>query len=370
MNLSESSRFDSPLLIKDRKSGVTTPPPLILCGNGNLELGRQTSKALGDLICERNGFDTLRKEELQVEIFDNPTDKWPDQHIRSSRIKTEMTGRYVVIFNNPWPQPDKRLMETFFLIDAARTAGAGYITVVLPYFAYGRGDKKAEARTPIEARVVARVLEMLGSNRIITLDLHAEQTTGSVLIPWDNLYSSHLMIPEIKIEIDPDNAVYMSTDTGGLKRADAYNKRAEGKGIAFEIKARKLNADTSDPEVSAFVGNVDGRDVVIIDDESVSFSSIYLAAMSAVEHGARSVIAVVSHLKDGYSEDNTDFDKMWNLLNGMPSQFRRLITTDTVDHLPEIRNHPLVKIIPTANFFAEIIWRNFSAVSLSPDLID
>lgn len=364
------SGFKEPLLIRDRKTGGLARPPLVVCGRGNPVLGRETTQALGALICERNEFDASRIEELMAEIYDAPASQWPDGHRRISRIKSELTGRQVFIFNNPWPRPDERLMETLMMIDAVRSAGSASINVVLPYFAYGRDDKKIDARTPIGARVVAQMLQTIGANRIITLDLHAEQTTSTVWTPWDNLYASHMMIPALLAEIDPDNAIFMSTDTGGLKRVDAFNKRAKGKGIAFDLKARLLNADTSEPEAIAFIGDVEGRDVVILDDESVSLSSISIAAKAAAKNKARRIIAGVSHLKDARPEDNSDFPKMWESLNDLPPQFMKLITTDTVDHLPEIREHPLIKILPTADFFAEVVWRNFSGVSLSPDLID
>ena len=304
------------------------------------------------------------------ELYAEPAGRYPDGHIKIFSITTECTGRHVFIFQTPWPKPNERIMEVLFMIDAARRAGAAQITAVLTHFAYGRGDRKNEPRVPIEASLVAKLLEFAEAKRIITLDLHAEQTEGSVLIPWDNLYASHFMIPRLLQEIDPENGRIMSTDAGGLKRAGAYSKRSKAQGIAFDVKEREVNEQASDPNSRLFIGDVCDRDVAIVDDESVSLSSLHTAAWEAARNGARKIVAAISHLKDANSEDNTDFPMMWNRLNNMPTQFTKLITSDTVDHLPQIRNHPLVEILDTSPFWAEVIWRTAFGIQLSPDLID
>jgi len=360
----------APFLVRDRLTQGYTRPPLLLNGNGNIALGQKTAAALGNLICQRNDVKPAFRDLLMSDLYAEPVGHYPDGHRRIHSVSQEFSGRKVFIFQNPWPKPDIRLFETFLMIDAVRRGGADSITAVIPYFAYGRGDRKNAPRVPIEASIVAQILEFLGINRLITLDLHAEQTMGAIKEPWDNLYASHLMIPRILKDIDSSDGIIMSTDAGGLKRAIAHAKRIKARGIAFVIKEREVDETSSHPNSLLFIGDVHGRSVAIIDDESVSLASVKTAVTEAANNGANKILACISHLKDADAGDNEDFPKMWENLNTMPPEFVRLVTTDSVDHLSQIRNHPLVEVLDTSAFWAEVIWRTAFGVRLGPDLID
>lgn len=360
-------RFSAPFLVKDRLTNGFTRPPLLLCGNGNLDLGQRTSSVLGSLICDRNDVAPQLKNLLMADLYDAPASRFPDGD-RRIKITPQCTGREVFIFQTPFPNQDSALMEVFLMADTARRAGAKSITTVLTYYAYGRKDRKDEPRVPISASLVAHLLTAAGTDRVITLDVHADQIQGMILNPWDNLYASRLIVPRVRELIESSNCRVLCTDVGGIARGKAYKKRIPAQGVAFVIKEREINENTSHPDSLLFIGDVEGKDVVIVDDESVSLSSIKNAADEAARHKARNIIAVVSHLKD--SEDNDDLPKMWENLNDLPPQFTRLLTTDSIVHQERVRNHRLVEVVDTSSFWAEIIWRTAFGVPLNPDLID
>lgn len=360
-------RPPAPFLINDYLHQMYVRPPLLLVGQGNLEAGRRVRDRLLDLVCERNDVKPGLKEVLATDMYDEPGGRYPDGHT-AVKIHPACTQRPVFILQNAYPNPDTRLMEVFQMADAARRAGATDITAILPYYPYGRDDRKTQPRVPISASLVANLLTASGVNRIITEDIHAEQTTGSIQNPWDNLYASTVFIPELREMINPRNTVMMSPDAGGLKRANAYKKRLGAVGVAFVMKNRELNEEASNPEAVMFVGDVKNREVVLIDDESVSLSSLYNGAWAAADGGAEKIVILLSHLK--YAEESQEHEKMLERMGKLPPQTQAILTTDSVALPPEVVGHPLVKVIDTSPFWSEIIWRTTFGMQLSPDLID
>lgn len=363
----ETIQYNPRLLIENPFTGTNVRPPILLFGTGNKELNNGIKNNLLSLYIEYNGLDSKQKESLALDLFNYPITRYPDQEVKV-KIFPECTDRHIFILQTPFPDQDKRLMEVFLMIDAARRAGAREITVILPYYAYGRKDRKEEARTPISSAVVSHILTSLGADRIITLDLHAEQTQGSVLNPWDNLYTSKLFIPEIKKLINPFNTIFVSPDTGGVPRVKAYKKRMGGRGIGFIIKERDIDEHSSKPEALLFVGDAKERETVIIDDEAVSLNSFSNAVWAVANNGAKKIIGVVTHFK--YSEDSSEKEVLLKNLNSLPNSFQKLLTTDSIELPDMIKHHPLIKVIDSAPFWAEVIWRTFFGVRLNPDLID
>ena len=182
------------------------------------------------------------------------------------------------------------LMELLVMIDALKRASAGSITAVVPYFGYARQDRKSKPRTPISARLVADLLTAAGVNRVLALDLHAGQIQGFFNIPVDNLYAMPVLLEYLKAPVGPE-AVIVSPDAGGVERARAFSKRLETS-LAI-IDKRRPSANVA--EVVNIIGDVKGRDAIIVDDLIDTAGTLGAAARAVMEKGARAVYACASH---------------------------------------------------------------------------
>jgi ribose-phosphate pyrophosphokinase len=178
------------------------------------------------------------------------------------------------------------------MIDALKRASAGSIVAVLPYFGYARQDRKVKPRTPISAKLVADLITAAGANRVLAMDLHAGQIQGFFNIPFDHLFSMPVLVEHLRARINPAEAVFVSPDAGGVERARAYSKRLTGTTIAM-IDKRRTAANVS--EVMHIIGDVSGRDAVIIDDMIDTAGTLCNAARAILDAGARSVSACATH---------------------------------------------------------------------------
>jgi ribose-phosphate pyrophosphokinase len=181
-------------------------------------------------------------------------------------------------------------MELLIMIDAARRASASRVTAVLPFFGYARQDRKDQPRVPITSKLVANLLVAAGANRILTMDLHAQQIQGFFDIPVDHLYASPVFFDALKEE-NTDNLTVFSPDVGGLKMANAY---AEMLGCPLGFVAKRRTGATT-VEAMNLVGEVEGRDILIIDDMTETAGTLVAAATLLKERGANTVRAIVSH---------------------------------------------------------------------------
>lgn len=181
-------------------------------------------------------------------------------------------------------------MELLIMVDAARRASADRITAVIPFFGYARQDRKDQPRVPITAKLVANLLVAAGVNRVLTMDLHAQQVQGFFDIPVDHLYASPAMIKTLQERL-PKDCVVVSPDVGGIKMASAYSQ-ALNTGLAIVAKRRK-----SATEIDALyvIGEVEGRDVLLIDDLTETAGTLTSAAKLLKKYGARRIYASVSH---------------------------------------------------------------------------
>jgi ribose-phosphate pyrophosphokinase len=231
------------------------------------------------------------------------------------KIEENVRGEDVFPVQSTGPPTNHNLMEMFILMDALRRASASRITAVLPFYGYARQDRKDQPRVPITAKLVANLLVAAGANRILTMDLHAQQIQGFFDIPVDHLYAAPVMYEYLKKQHLPD-LVVVSPDVGGLKMAHAYSQVLEG-GLAIVAKRRK---SAEDVESMAIIGEIRGKTVLMVDDLTETAGTLTAAAELLRKKGARAIYACVSHA----------------LLNDLgvqrlrKSRIDELITTDTV----------------------------------------
>ncbi len=207
------------------------------------------------------------------------------------KINDNIRGQDVYMVQPICGQPNEMLMELLIMIDAARRGSAERITAVLPYYGYARQDRKDQPRVPITAKLVANLLVAAGVNRILTIDLHAQQIQGFFDIPVDHLHASPVMVKYLR-EKKLKKPLVVSPDTGGVKSAYAYSQML-GTGLAIVAKQR-----LGPSEVDAFsvVGDVKGCDVIMVDDMTTTCGTLRAAAKLLREHGAASVRAAVTHV--------------------------------------------------------------------------
>jgi ribose-phosphate pyrophosphokinase len=206
------------------------------------------------------------------------------------KINENIRGADVFIIQSTCPPTNHNLVELLIMIDAARRASANRITAVLPFYGYARQDRKDQPRVPITAKLVANLLVAAGANRILTMDLHSQQIQGFFDIPVDHLYASPVFFEYLGKEKNPD-LVVCSPDVGGMKMAAAYAD-VLGAGLALVAKKRK---SATKVEAINVVGDVDGREILLVDDITETAGTITEAAKILREHGAKRIRAAVSH---------------------------------------------------------------------------
>ncbi len=231
------------------------------------------------------------------------------------KIEENVRGEDVFIVQSTCPPSNHNLMELFIMMDALRRSSASRITAVLPFYGYARQDRKDQPRVPITAKLVANLLVAAGANRILTMDLHAQQIQGFFDIPVDHLYAAPVMYDYLKKKKIP-NLVVVSPDVGGLKMAHAYSQVLEAS-LAIVAKRRKSATET---EAMAVIGEIRGKNVLMVDDLTETAGTLTTAAALLKKKGAKKIYACVSHA----------------ILNDLgierlrKSSIDELITTDTV----------------------------------------
>jgi ribose-phosphate pyrophosphokinase len=206
------------------------------------------------------------------------------------RIEENVRGRDVFLIQPTSPPTNEHLMELLIMVDAARRASADRITAVIPFFGYARQDRKDQPRVPITAKLVANLLNAAGVSRVLTMDLHAQQVQGFFDIPVDHLYSMPVLIKYLRQKLTRPTVV-VSPDVGGLKMASAYSQ-ALGTNLAIVAKQRKSATDT---EALYVIGDVEGKDVLLVDDLTETAGTLTSAAETLKDKGALDIYAAVSH---------------------------------------------------------------------------
>jgi ribose-phosphate pyrophosphokinase len=258
------------------------------------------------------------------------------------RIHENVRSRDVFLVQSLCSPVNRSIMELLIMIDAFRRSSAGRITAVLPYYAYGRSDKKDQPRVPITARLLANLIETAGADRVLTLDLHAGQIQGFFNIPVDELTALYHLGRYFQ-QRDLTNVTVLATDVGDAKRARNVS-RLLGTPLAIVDKERVGNEERV--MAQTLIGDVSGRQVLIIDDEIDTGGTILAAAQTAFDHGARTVTAACVHpILSG--------DAVERICN---SAIDELVITDTIP-LPASRQHEKISVITLAPLLAEAITR-------------
>ena len=248
-------------------------------------------------------------------------------------------------------EPADNLIELFLLLDAAVRASAQRVTAVIPYFGYGRQDRKDQPRVPISSRVMVDVITTTGADRIISMDLHSTQIQGFASIPFDHLYSRMVLMDTLrKLDFNPDNCTVLAPDVGSAAMGQSY---ARSLGVHFALIDKRRFAPNK-AEVSHMIGDLEGKDVLIIDDMIDTAGTTVSAAQAAMDKGAKSVIAVATH---GVLSDPA-IDRL------KEAPIKELIITDTISVKKE-KQLPNMKIVSVANVFAEAIKRIHNGESVS-----
>lgn len=261
-------------------------------------------------------------------------------------LNDNVRGRDVFLVQSTF-QPSDNLFELLLMVDAARRASAKSIVAVIPYFGFARQDRKDRPRVPITAKLIANLLTAAGVNRIVTLDLHADQIQGFFDVPVDHLYASTLFSDYLK-KLNLPNLTMASPDTGGTRRAAAY---AKSLGTDFVI-CYKQRAKANEIARMALIGDVKDRDIVLVDDIIDTAGTITKAAELMMENGAASVRALCTHpVFSGAAYER--------LIN---SPFTEIVVTDTI---PLKQEHEKFKVLSTAELFAEVIDRIENKQSIS-----
>ena len=251
-------------------------------------------------------------------------------------FEESVRGARLFIIGSTQPNSEN-LMELLLMIDAAKRSSARHITAVIPYFGWARQDRKDKPRVPIGAKLIANLIEAAGATRLITMDLHADQIQGFFEKPVDHLYASTIFIPYIQ-SLNLDELTIASPDMGGSKRAYAYSRFLRSNVVICYKQRKKANV-VSHMEL---IGEVEGKNVIIVDDMVDTAGTLTKAADLMVERGAKSVRAICTHgILSGNAYENIEKSKL-----------KELIVTDSI--IQEKKSEK-VKVLSCANLFADVM---------------
>ena len=304
----------------------------LLSGTGNLELSKKIAQNLKLKLVNSN-IKRFADGEIYVEINEN------------------IRGNSIFVIQSISTPANDNLMELLICIDALRRSSAKNITAVIPYFGYARQDRKVVPRTAISAKLVSNLITNAGAHRIVTVDLHAGQIQGFFDIPVDNLFSTPIFSKHIKKYISNKNIICVAPDVGGVERARALGQKLNV-GLAIVDKRRPAPGKS---QVMNIVGNVKGKNCLLVDDIIDSGGTIVNAAKALKEKGAKDVYAYVTH---GVLSGNA-VEQINN------SKIKKLILTDTIDNSNKIKKSSKIVVLSISNLMAEAIKRISNSTSVS-----
>jgi len=297
----------------------------------SMELGKAIAKSFGTELGQVN-FSTFSDGEFQPSF---------EESVRGNRV-------FLIGSTHP---SSEHLMELLLMLDAAKRASARHITAVLPYFGWARQDRKDKPRVPIGAKMVAKILETAGATRIITMDLHADQIQGFFEKPVDHLFASTIFIPYLK-NLGLDNLTVASPDMGGSKRAYAYSKTLESDVVVCYKQRQKANVISH----MSLIGDVNGKNVVLVDDMIDTAGTLTKAADLMMEKGAISVRAVCTHaILSGKAYERIE-----------DSALEELIVTDSI---PIKKESKKIRVLTCAGLFAQVMMNVHENKSISSNFI-
>jgi ribose-phosphate pyrophosphokinase len=317
-----------------------TNEPKLIAGNSNKPLAASIARRMSmhrgmqvDLVKAR--IERFNDQEIFVEVYDN------------------VRGEDMYIIQSTSNPANDNLMELLIMADALRRSSAARITAVIPYFGYARQDRRAKARTPISAKLVANMMVEAGIERILTLDLHATQIQGFFDIPVDNLYAAPVFALDIQHHFKGqlDDVMVISPDVGGVARARELAKRI-GCPLAIVDKRREKAGEIADMTV---IGNVSGKKCIIVDDICDTAGTLCKAAETLIEDGASEVHAYITHgvLSGPAVERITN------------SVMKSLVITDSIEATDPVKNAENIRIVPIAPMFGQAVLNTWSGTSVS-----
>ncbi|MDG1794267.1 MAG: ribose-phosphate pyrophosphokinase [Flavobacteriaceae bacterium] len=311
-------------------SNVIPQPKIFTCTN-SMVLGKKIAASygipLGNVITS-----TYSDGEFQPSF---------EESVRGTRV-------FLIGSTNPGPE---NLMELLLMLDAAKRASARHITAVIPYFGWARQDRKDKPRVPIAAKLVAKMLETAGATRIITMELHADQIQGFFEKPVDHMFASTIFLPYLR-DLNLDNLTIASPDMGGSKRAYAYSKALESDVVICYKQRAKANVISH----MELIGDVSGKNVVLVDDMVDTAGTLTKAADLMMERGALSVRAICTHpILSGSA-----YERLEN------SKLEELIVTDSI---PVSQESPKIRVLSCADLFADVMTKVHRNESISSKFI-
>nr|WP_027874598.1 ribose-phosphate pyrophosphokinase [Spongiibacter marinus] len=306
---------------------------MVFTGNANPDLARKVA------------------EHLRLPLGDATVSKFSDGEV-FVEVNENVRGADVFLLQPTCAPTNDNLMELVVMADAMRRASAGRITAVVPYFGYARQDRRVRSqRVPISAKVVADILSGVGINRVLTVDLHAEQIQGFFDVPVDNVYGSPILLDDINRQNYPDQIV-VSPDIGGVVRARAVAKQLNDADLAI-IDKRRPKAGVA--QVMHLIGEVEGKTCLLVDDMVDTAGTLCKAAAALKAQGAAKVVAYCTHpVLSGPAVDN---------ISG--SELDELVVTDTIPLSDAAANCPKIRQLTLANLLAESIRRVSNEESIS-----
>lgn len=301
--------------------GGTSNPYLTIevCNYLGIEPGRITTKTFSD-------------GETQIEIHEN------------------IRNRDVFILQSTCPPVNNNIMELLIILDALRRSSARNITAVIPYYGYGRQDRKVKPRVPISAKLVADLITVAGADRVVSMDLHAGQIQGYFNIPVDNIFAAPLLLKHIRSHFS-DNLVIVSPDAGGVERARAFAKRLDASLAIIDKRRDAPNV----AEAMNIIGNVEGKTAIILDDMVDTAGTLTQAAMALKNRGSFKIYACCTHpVLSGPSIDRIE-----------ASPLDRLVVTNTIPLGEKAKSCLKIEVLSVSELLGETIKRIFNSDSVS-----
>ena len=304
----------------------------LFSGSSNRGLAEEVTKTLGITLGDAT-LSTFSDGEIMIRINEN------------------VRGSDVFVIQSTCVPVNDHIIELLLMVDALKRASAGRITAVIPYYGYGRQDRKVQPRVPISAKMVADLITAVGTNRVLTVDLHAGQIQGFFNIPVDNLYAASVLLDYMKKKFDHRNLVIVSPDAGGVERARAFAKRLDCTIAIVDKRREKAN----ECEIMNVIGDVKGMDTLLLDDMVDTAGTLAQAASALMSQGARKVSAACTHaVLSGPAIDR---------INASPIE--ELIVTNTIPLNSKAQVCSKLTVLSIAGLLGEAIKRIHEETTLS-----
>lgn len=267
-------------------------------------------------------------------------------------IEKNVRGADVFVIQSACTPVNEHLMELLIMVDALKRASANSITAVVPHYGYSRQDRKSSPRTPITAKLVADMMTVAGCTRVVTMDLHAGQIQGFFNIPFDNIFASPVILEWVQKNLDPKNLITVSPDAGGVERVRYYAKRMNADMALIDKRRTGPNV----AEAMNVIGDVSGKDCLIIDDMIDTAGTLVQAAKALRKNGAKRIYAAATH---------PVFSDPAIQRLGDCAELEAIIITDTIPLSEAARKLEKIKVVTVADILAKAIHRTFNHDSVS-----